>query len=113
MPEGSITPVRRNRSNTSIDEEKCDGCKWCLEACDYGAITYDKDAKTVKICELCDGKPKCKKMCPEEADIVKEWIAASGNLVQMAKGGGETDFLLESKEIMERIDEKYKELFER
>jgi Fe-S-cluster-containing dehydrogenase component len=111
-----------------LDDEKCDGCKWCLVACDYGAITHDKDAKTVRICDLCDGEPKCKEMCPEEAidfvaeesDIVKEWIAASKkwigaseNLVQMAKGEGVTDFLSESKDIMERIDEKYKKLFER
>jgi carbon-monoxide dehydrogenase iron sulfur subunit len=111
-----------------VDDEKCDGCKWCLEACDYGAIAYDEDAKTVRICDLCDGNPKCKEMCPEEAidfvaeesDIVKEWIAASKkwidaseNLVQMARGKGATDFLSESREIMERIDKKYKELFVR
>jgi len=109
-----------------VDDEKCDGCKWCLEACEYGAITYDQDAKTVRICDLCDGQPKCKDMCPEEAidfaseeseitkawiTASKKWIDASEKLVQMAKGEGVTDFLVESKEIMERIDEKYKELF--
>jgi len=109
-----------------VDDEKCDGCKWCLEACEYGAIRYDSDANTVVICDLCDGNPKCKEMCPEEAidfvaeesDIVKTWVAASKKwidasekLVTMAKGKGVTDFLAESKEIMERIDEKYKELF--
>jgi len=111
-----------------VDADKCDGCMWCLEACDYGAIRYDRDANTVVICDLCEGNPKCKEMCPEEAidfvaeesDIVKEWVAASKKwidasekLVQMAKGGGVTDFLAESKDIMERIDEKYKELFEK
>ncbi len=111
-----------------VDDEKCDGCKWCLEACEYGAITYDKSAKTVRICDLCDGNPKCKEICPEEAidfvseesDIVKAWVAASRKwidasekLVKMAKGEGVADFLEQSKEIMERIDEKCKELFEK
>jgi len=111
-----------------VDDAKCDGCKWCLEACEYGAIRYDGDADTVVICDLCDGSPKCKEMCPEEAidfvaeeaDIVKTWVAASKKwidaskkLVKMAKGEGVTDFLTESKEIMERIEEKYRELFEK
>jgi len=111
-----------------VDDEKCDGCKWCLEACDYGAIAYDVDAKTVRICDLCEGKPKCKDMCPEEAidfaseeseitkawtTASKKWIEASQKLVKMSKGEGVTDFLAESREIMERIDGKYKELFER
>ena len=111
-----------------MDDEKCDGCKWCLEACEYGALMFDRDANTVKVCDLCDGKPKCKEMCPEEAidfvsqesDMIKTWVAASrkwidasDKLVKMAKGEGVTDFLAESKEIMERVDEKYKELFEK
>ncbi len=111
-----------------VNPEKCDGCMWCLEACDYGAIRYDRDANTVVICDLCDGNPKCKEMCPEEAidfvaeesEIVKawtaaskKWIDASEKLVQMTKGEGVHDFLAESKEIMERIDEKCRELFEK
>ncbi len=109
-----------------VDAEKCDGCSWCLEACEYGAIRYDRDTGTVVICDLCDGEPKCKALCPEEAiDLVpeeseiaqawveasKKWIDASEKLVTMAKGEGVTDFLAESREIMERIDEKCRELF--
>ncbi|UCE95468.1 MAG: 4Fe-4S dicluster domain-containing protein [Candidatus Bathyarchaeota archaeon] len=109
-----------------VDNKKCNGCMWCLEACEYGTIRYDKDIETVVICDLCDGDPKCKEMCPEEAidfvaeesEIVKAWVAASKKwidasekLVKMAKGNGVADFLADSKEIMERIDEKYKELF--
>ncbi len=80
------------------------------------------------MCDLCEGKPKCKEMCSEEAidfvsqesDIIKTWVAASkkwidasDKLVKMAKGEGVTDFLAESKEIMERVDGKYKELLEK
>ncbi len=111
-----------------VEDEKCDGCKWCLEACEYGAIRYDPEAETVVICDLCDGEPKCKEYCPEEAidfvaeeaDIAeawvaasKKWIDASEKLIRMSKGKEETDFLADSKEIMEHIDEKLKELFEK
>ena len=99
---------------------------WCLEACDYGAIRYDRDADTVVICDLCDGSPKCKDICPEEAidfvteesEIVKDWVAASKKWIDaskkpvgMTKGEGIAELLAESNEIMERIDEKYRELF--
>lgn len=109
-----------------VEAEKCDGCNWCLEACAYGAIRYDKDADTVVICDLCEGDPKCKEMCPEEAidfvaeesDIVKTWVTASKKwidasemLIKMTRGEGTADILAESKEIMERIDEKYLKLF--
>lgn len=111
-----------------VDDDKCDGCNWCMEACDYGAIRYDRDKETVVICDLCDGDPKCKEICPEEAielvpeetDIAKAWVAASKKwidasekLLKMTKGEGVLDVLAESKEIMERIDEKYRELFEK
>jgi Fe-S-cluster-containing hydrogenase component 2 len=50
-----------------IDEDKCDGCKWCLEACEFGAILIHPDKKIATICDLCDGEPKCVEMCPKEA----------------------------------------------
>ncbi|MFB0568124.1 MAG: 4Fe-4S dicluster domain-containing protein [Nitrososphaeria archaeon] len=50
-----------------VDDDKCDGCGWCIEACDFGTITLMPDKKTVAICDLCDGEPKCVKWCPEEA----------------------------------------------
>ena len=50
-----------------VDDDKCDGCGWCIEACDFGTITLIPDRKTVAICDLCEGEPKCVKWCPEEA----------------------------------------------
>jgi len=50
-----------------VDEEKCNGCGWCIEACDYGAITLHPEKRVVVVCDLCDGKPKCIEWCPEEA----------------------------------------------
>jgi carbon-monoxide dehydrogenase iron sulfur subunit len=48
-----------------VDEEKCNGCGWCIEACDYGAITLHPEKRVVVVCDLCDGNPKCIEWCPE------------------------------------------------
>ena len=53
--------------NIMVDEEKCNGCGWCIEACEFGAINLHPEKKTVFVCDLCDGKPKCVEWCPEEA----------------------------------------------
>ncbi|MCS7120264.1 MAG: 4Fe-4S dicluster domain-containing protein [Nitrososphaerota archaeon] len=54
-----------------VDEDKCNGCGWCIEACDYGAIMIHPEKRVVFTCDLCDGKPKCVEWCPEDAlDIV-------------------------------------------
>ncbi len=52
-----------------VDDDKCDGCSWCIEACDYGAITLHPEKKVVRICDLCEDleKPQCVAWCPEEA----------------------------------------------
>jgi anaerobic carbon-monoxide dehydrogenase iron sulfur subunit len=50
-----------------VNKDKCNGCGWCIEACDFGSITLDSEKKIVKVCDLCNGKPKCVEWCPEEA----------------------------------------------
>jgi carbon-monoxide dehydrogenase iron sulfur subunit len=55
------------RGNIIVDEDKCNGCGWCIEACDYGAIQLHPDTRKVFVCDLCDGEPQCVEWCPEEA----------------------------------------------
>lgn len=54
-----------------VDEDKCDGCGWCVEACDFGAMSIHPDKKVAMVCDLCshraDKKPQCVEWCPEEA----------------------------------------------
>ncbi len=50
-----------------IDESKCKGCDWCVQACDHGGITIHADSGKAIACNLCEGQPKCKEACPEEA----------------------------------------------
>jgi len=51
----------------SVDEDKCIGCSWCIEACEFGAVTIPSGRKIVASCDLCDGKPLCIELCPRKA----------------------------------------------
>ena len=51
----------------NVDNDKCTGCGWCVEACEFGSITLPKDRDHVLICDLCDGNPECVQMCPKDA----------------------------------------------
>lgn len=52
-----------------VDENKCNGCGWCIEACDFGAIALNPAEKVVEICDLCQDQeePQCVKFCLKEA----------------------------------------------
>jgi Fe-S-cluster-containing hydrogenase component 2 len=52
-----------------IDEKLCDGCGWCIKACEFGSIALDPKP-TVRICDLCSKReagPACVEWCPEKA----------------------------------------------
>jgi carbon-monoxide dehydrogenase iron sulfur subunit len=60
-----------------IDQTKCKGCDWCVQACDHGGITIHSDTGKAIACDLCGGEPKCVESCPEEAlEIVESDEAA-------------------------------------
>lgn len=44
-----------------VDTDKCIGCKECVWACPFGAISVRRGV-AVK-CDLCDGQPECAKVC--------------------------------------------------
>ena len=52
-----------------IDNDLCDGCAWCIEACDFGAISLNPQSKKVEICDLCADKdqPQCVLICQKES----------------------------------------------
>ncbi|MBR02050.1 MAG: hypothetical protein CL394_01830 [Acidiferrobacteraceae bacterium] len=54
----------------AIDEDICDGCTHCLDACPFGVIALDPDTKLAKICDLCADRaegPACVEICPKDA----------------------------------------------
>jgi carbon-monoxide dehydrogenase iron sulfur subunit len=52
-----------------VENAKCDGCAWCVEACQFGAIALNPATKKVVICDLCAGRsePACVQYCPKDA----------------------------------------------
>ncbi|MEM0058610.1 MAG: 4Fe-4S dicluster domain-containing protein [Candidatus Bathyarchaeia archaeon] len=78
-PRDALTQSEEN-GTILVDEDKCNGCGWCIEACDYGAIMLHPDKKVVFVCDLCKDKPdgpQCVKWCPEEAlDLVTADVLA-------------------------------------
>ena len=65
-PEEAITQSKET-GTIVLDESKCKGCDWCIEACKYGAITRHPTTCKAMVCDTCGGDPKCIPACPESA----------------------------------------------
>ena len=65
-PETAITQSKET-GTIVVDEQKCKGCDWCIEACKYGAITLHPSRHKAIVCDTCGGAPKCIPACPEGA----------------------------------------------
>jgi len=48
-----------------VDETKCTGCGICVDACPGRIPHLHPERKRILICDLCDGKPECVKVCRE------------------------------------------------
>ena len=46
-----------------VDEDSCNACGLCIEACAYDAIFLHTEKNIACICDLCNGKPKCVEYC--------------------------------------------------
>ena len=110
-----------------VEEEKCKGCDWCIQACPYGGITIYSDAyaRIAVACDLCDGEPKCVEFCPEEAlelvgtdeeaekcfnEAVKELPAEIERLTKIIKNRDWKPLLAEAEEMSLRVSEKLESL---
>ena len=46
-----------------VDEQKCNDCGNCYDACPHDMIHRHPDRKVAFKCELCDGEPQCIAFC--------------------------------------------------
>lgn len=59
----------REKGIIEIDRDKCDGCGWCAESCEFGVVIQDRDKTKVDMCDLCSDRdvPACVEYCPKDA----------------------------------------------
>lgn len=52
-----------------VQDDKCDACGKCLEACCYGAFSMGLEGDKVLVCDLCHDReePPCVRFCPSGA----------------------------------------------
>ena len=50
-----------------VDYDLCIGCRMCVIACPYGAMSVHPVGRKVIKCDLCLGDPRCVKFCEPEA----------------------------------------------
>ena len=108
-----------------IDEHKCKGCDWCVQACDHGGITIHAVTGKAIACNLCEGDPQCKESCPEEAleivdseeaadkcfnDALKKLPEQTEKLTTIVKNKDWKPMLAAAEKRSERITEKLEAL---
>jgi len=62
-PQGAMTRTK-DLGTIVIDESLCNECKACVDACQIGAISFEREDESPLICDLCGGDPSCVKWCP-------------------------------------------------
>ena len=67
------------RKIITIDEDKCDGCGLCTDACDEGAIKIIQGKAKLIRDDYCDGLGNCLPACPTDAISFEEREALAFN----------------------------------
>ncbi len=69
-----------------VDDERCNGCRYCVASCPFKVVDFDEDRGRVAKCTFCDDRvaqglaPACSAVCPTGA------IAFGERQAMLAKG---------------------------
>lgn len=86
----NVCPVKaisrdENLDYVKIDYDVCIGCRACVSACPFGAMSFDIVDRQVIKCDLCDGDPQCVRFCEvnaleyvdsDQVSVLKKRVAA-------------------------------------
>ncbi|MFQ5847507.1 MAG: 4Fe-4S dicluster domain-containing protein [Candidatus Methylomirabilales bacterium] len=74
-----------------VDSERCIGCRYCIQACPYGARYLHPKTKTADKCTFCYHRivkgmlPACVEVCPTEARIFGDLKSKASRLVRFER----------------------------
>jgi len=70
-PTGAI--YRTEYGTVNINQDICNGCRYCVSACPFGVVAFNHDTGTATKCTFCNDRihnglgPACAKACPTES----------------------------------------------
>jgi len=89
----TICPVtalyRRDDGIVDFNNERCIGCKACMQACPYDALHIDPVTQTAAKCNFCTHRveiglePSCVQVCPEQAIVAGDLQDPNSNISQL------------------------------
>jgi formate dehydrogenase iron-sulfur subunit len=94
-PTGAI--YRTQYGTVNINQDVCNGCRYCVSACPFGVVSFDHNTGTAKKCTFCNDRihnglgPACAKACPTDSiqfGFRDELVAKAQKRVETLKGMG-------------------------
>ena len=97
-PTGAI--YRTQYGTVDLNQEACNGCRYCVSSCPFGVVAFDKGPGTAKKCTFCNDRiqnglgPACAKACPTDSiqfGFREDLVAKAQKRVEALKGMGVRD----------------------
>ncbi|MBN2076364.1 MAG: 4Fe-4S dicluster domain-containing protein [Dehalococcoidales bacterium] len=57
----------RELNRVVVNYNTCIGCRSCIAACPFGAMSFNALTQKVMKCDFCDGDPQCVRFCETKA----------------------------------------------